>query len=92
MPLLKRTKKNNLRRLEQIYEFAEWCYRQKEKDLWNAAAVAFYEHLGDKKETSESISNWVKPDIYKEIRELLKIHIGEMQLHDIDRRYGTNFN
>src|SRR5438067_9325764 len=34
-------------RLRQIYGFAEWCLRQKAKDIWNAAGVSFYEHLFD---------------------------------------------
>ena len=33
--------------LQRIYGFAEWCFEQKAKDLWNAAGVAFYEHLFD---------------------------------------------
>jgi hypothetical protein len=33
--------------LRRIYGFAEWCFEQKAKDLWNAAGVAFYEHLFD---------------------------------------------
>ena len=31
--------------LEKIYGYAEWCSRQQAEDLWNAAGVAFYEHL-----------------------------------------------
>jgi len=34
-------------RLRPIYAFAEWCLRQKAKDIWNAAGVSFYEHLFD---------------------------------------------
>ncbi len=33
--------------LRRIYGFAEWCFEQKAKDMWNAAGVAFYEHLFD---------------------------------------------
>ncbi|MDJ0522495.1 MAG: hypothetical protein QNJ90_10545 [Planctomycetota bacterium] len=32
-------------RLDAIYGFAEWCFDQKAKDLWNAAGVSFYEDL-----------------------------------------------
>lgn len=38
---------NNNQVLIQIYEFGEWCLRQKEGHLSNAAAVSFYEHLFD---------------------------------------------
>ena len=34
--------------LHKIYGFAKWCSHQRNgKDLWNAAGVAFYEHLFD---------------------------------------------
>ncbi|HEX3315269.1 MAG TPA: hypothetical protein VHR72_10285 [Gemmataceae bacterium] len=33
--------------LLRIYGFAEWCFEQRAEDLWNAAGVAFYEHLFD---------------------------------------------
>ena len=42
-------KNKDISRLKKYYAFAEWCFRQKEKDLWNSAGVAFYEHLGIKK-------------------------------------------
>jgi hypothetical protein len=29
------------------FGFAEWCARSPNKDLWNPAGVAFYEHLFD---------------------------------------------
>jgi hypothetical protein len=37
----------NTDRLQPVYSFAEWCLRQKAKDIWNAAGVCFYEHLFD---------------------------------------------
>ena len=33
--------------LRKIYDFAEWCFEQRAKEMWNAAGVAFYEHLFD---------------------------------------------
>jgi len=33
--------------LLRIYGFAEWCFEQRAKDMWNAAGVAFYEHVFD---------------------------------------------
>ena len=32
-------------RLVSIYGYAEWCFDQKEKALWNPAGVSFYEDL-----------------------------------------------
>jgi hypothetical protein len=37
-------KSDNKERVRKIYDFAEWCFFQKSKDLWNAAGVSFYEH------------------------------------------------
>jgi hypothetical protein len=31
--------------LRRIYGFAEWCLGHQAKELWNPAAVSFYEHL-----------------------------------------------
>lgn len=77
-------------RLERIYGFAEWCFRQKQKDLWNAAGVAFYEHLGDYPETLSGMVQWVKKEIYKGIRELLKRRISERDLAELDQHYLRN--
>jgi hypothetical protein len=68
-------KENNNERLQNIYDFAEWCFRQKDKDLWNAAGVSFYEHLGDYSETRQEMRRWVKPGIYSQIRGLLELHL-----------------
>jgi hypothetical protein len=81
-------KENNVARLALMYDFAEWCFRQKEKELWNAAGVGFYEHLGDHIETWEAMAQWVKYDIYKEIRALLKLRISEQKLQELDRNYS----
>jgi hypothetical protein len=80
-------KEKNMARLALLYDFAEWCYSQEKKELWNAAGVGFYEHLGDQKETRESIGQWVKYDIYKEIRELIKLRVNEQILKELDRNY-----
>lgn len=55
-----------------IYGYAEWCFAQKAKDLWNAAGVAFYEHLGDQPETLDELHLWIKPEIFREIEGLLE--------------------
>src|SRR5215831_14309238 len=59
---------NNTLLLQKIYAYAEWCTLQKAKDLWNAAGVGFYEHLGDHPITLENIPQWVKPEIYEQVK------------------------
>ena len=81
-------KANNIDRLQKIYDFAEWCFRQKSKELWNAAAVAFYEHLGDYPETRQEMRRWVKSDIYNDIRGLLELRLSNKELQQIDKTYG----
>jgi hypothetical protein len=63
-------------RLKQYYEFAAWCMERKEKDLWNAAGVSFYEHLGDQEETLAEMPKWVRRSIYEQVRELLVFRLG----------------
>jgi hypothetical protein len=49
--------------LRRIFGFAEWCSRQTAKELWNAAGVAFYEHLFDYPQYSERVIPWLSPRI-----------------------------
>jgi hypothetical protein len=50
-------------RLRGVYGFAEWCSRQTAKDLWNAAGVAFYEHLFDRPEHTLKVAAWLSPSV-----------------------------
>jgi hypothetical protein len=45
--------------LRHIYNFAEWCFAQRNKELWNATAVAFYEHLFDRRDQWQSVLPWL---------------------------------
>ena len=78
----------NTERIKKIFAFAEWCFRQKQKDLWNAAGVSFYEHL-DTEEALKTMSQYVKPDIYKEIRPLLEVRITPEQLKRLDESFAS---
>ncbi|WP_446725126.1 DUF7674 family protein [Mucilaginibacter sp. SJ] len=79
---------NDTTQLKKNYDFAEWCFRQKSEELWSAAGVSFYEHLGDTTETLQAMHLWVKRDIYIEIRPLLKQRLDEATLKAIDGLYG----
>lgn len=57
--------------LKKIYNFAEWCFSQKFSDLWDAAAVAFYEHIADVEPMLQDIPRWMKPYILTEIEGIL---------------------
>jgi hypothetical protein len=85
--LVEAHKQNDTDRLQNIYDYAEWCFKRKEKDLWNAAGIAFYEHLADYEETRYEIPKWVKYEIYKEIRGLLELRIAKEFILELDKRY-----
>jgi len=77
----------NINRLKIIYNYAEWCSKQKDKKLWNAAGVSFYEHLCDYEETFSEFTNWIKKDIYLEIRDLLNQRLGDDKIKKLDDYY-----
>jgi hypothetical protein len=86
--VVKAHRENDAIKLGKIYSFAEWCLKQKEKDLWNAASVSFYEHLGDYEETLKEFRQWVKPDIYSNIRGLLELRLQDAEIQKLDKLYN----
>ncbi len=69
---------NNEHDLARIYKFTEWCYSQKntDPDIWDAAATTFYEHLLDSDLTLWAIPYWVKPDVFKAMRNEFETRMG----------------
>ena len=56
--------------LRQIYGYAAWSMRQPAKDVRNAAAVTFYEHLFDKPQSDnwiETVVDWVPDDVVRDV-------------------------
>ena len=74
-------------RLQKIYDFAEWCFHQKDQNLWNAVGVSFYEHLADHEETFLQFTNWIKKEIYLEIRGLLVQRANDEKIKKLDDYY-----
>jgi hypothetical protein len=83
-------KDNNVDRIEHIYNFAEWCFQQKDEKLWNAAGVSFYEHLGDNELVFSQFTKWLKKNIYLDIRGLLELRLSDEQMKQLDNFYGWN--
>ena len=75
--------------LLKIYGYAEWCFRQRDKELWNAASVSFYEHLGDRHLTRQEIPYWVKPDIFEAVAGLLELRRGREEVEKLRRTYES---
>ena len=77
---------NNVERLQRIYGFAEWCFEQKAKDLWNAAGVAFYEHLFDSHETLWcEFVRWLSPKVVEECWGLWEWRLSSEELAEVKR-------
>jgi hypothetical protein len=81
-------KRNDVEKIEKIFIYAEWCFRQKEQKLWNAAGVSFYEHLGDNDVTLSNFTTWLKKDIYVDIRVLLQLRVEKDKLDSLDKFYN----
>jgi hypothetical protein len=78
---------NNPELLRKYYDYAKWCFQQKEKDLWNAAGVVFYEHLGDFEETFTNMHLWIDKQVYNEIKGLLQLRLSPDKFLNLEKRY-----
>jgi hypothetical protein len=56
--------------LKRIYGFAEWCLHQSDKDLWNSAGVAFYEHIFDDRSLRDQIVPWLSSEVISQVKGL----------------------
>lgn len=75
--------------LRRIYGFAEWCSRQHAKDLWNAAGVAFYEHLFDgHRSLWPEIVQWLSPKVTSECMGLWACRLPAEELAEVQRLIG----
>lgn len=69
--------------LRRIYDFAEWCYRQR-GDLSNAVAVSFYEHLFDERWMRPLVAPWLARAISREVRPLWEARHSSDDLREVD--------
>src|SRR5688500_6248161 len=53
--------------LQRIYGYAEWCVHHPSKDLWNPAAVAFWEHVFDDWSLSSDVVVWLSPFVFTHV-------------------------
>jgi hypothetical protein len=65
---------NDTAELDKIYGYIEWCFSQRKRsfDLYNAAAVGFYEHLVDDEITMQAIPYRVNPEIFRQVQPLFE--------------------
>ena len=73
--------------LSKIYDFAVWCSRQTDEDVWNAAGVSFYEHIIDHPIALKEIPRRIPPDVFHEISSLLQWRMGNEAFLEFKSRY-----
>jgi hypothetical protein len=72
--------------LRRVYGFAEWCAEQKAKDLWNAAGVAFYEHLFDSHRSLwPEFVRWLSPRVVADCMGLWEWRLSAEDLAEVRR-------
>mgnify|MGYP001454628956 FL=1 len=76
--------------LKRIYGFAVWCSRQPERELWNAAGVAFFEKLAQHRNITDQLPDWVPKDVFENVSSLLEDAIGADALDSIRSRYNSS--
>ncbi len=69
--------------LRRAYGFATWCASQKAKDLWNAAGVAFFEHVFDRWNRRHSVVPWISPEMISNHWGLWERRLNSVQLAEL---------
>jgi hypothetical protein len=83
--------------LQRIYRYAEWCWQQRRRSkyVYDAAAVAFYEHLVDRPDTLQAIPQWLKPPIFEDMIGVFRPRLEKEEfkklLANYDDIHGTQF-
>jgi hypothetical protein len=80
------TQNGDIETLRRIYGFAEWCSRQKAKDLWNGAGVGFYEHLFDSHPSLwPEFVRWLSPQVVTNCMGLWEWRLSPDKLAEVRR-------
>ena len=76
---------NDSARLSTVYDFAEWCARQRAKPLWNAAGVSFYEHLFREPWMRDAAAAWLPADIRSDCLGLWELSLAPADFAQVKR-------
>ena len=82
---------SNEAQLQRIYGFAHWCLGTSSRDLQNAAAVAFFEHLVDEEPTRRAIPRWVQPGAFADLRSLFEARMSPETYIELCRAYESRW-
>jgi len=69
--------------LSRVYEYAEWCSRQRPQDLWNSVAVCFYEHLFDEPWMRPLAAPWLSPQIIRDHMTLWEGRLSDADMAEV---------
>ena len=69
--------------LKRAYGFAAWCASQKTEGLWNAAGVAFYEHVFDRWNQRNLVVPWLSPQMVADHWSLWEMRLNVSQLEEL---------
>ncbi len=75
--------------LKRAYGFASWCAAQKAKDLWNAAGVAFYEHVFDRWNQRHAVVPWLSPQVIADSWGLWEMRLNASQLAELRQLFAS---
>ena len=73
--------------LQRIYDFAHWCLGTSSRDLQNAAAVAFFEHLVDEEPTRRAMPRWIQPSAFADLKPLFEARMSPEAYGALCRAY-----
>lgn len=78
-------KSDDTEELARIHAFAEWCACHEERYIWNAAGVAFYEHLFDRGVAIDRVIPWLSAKVYADVKGLLEWRLGADRAVEIEQ-------
>ena len=82
---------SNTKVAERVLAYAKWCISdasgKRPNDTSTAAAVAFYEHLPQRRDRWKLLPNWLSPQEFKELLPVFSYHLSESELSDLQASY-----
>jgi hypothetical protein len=74
--------------LFRAYAFAQWCASQPEREIWNPAGVAFFEHVFDDAKPNDIVP-WISPKVLADIESLLEFRLGAERCREIKKAFAA---
>ncbi|WP_282608291.1 hypothetical protein [Pelagibius sp. Alg239-R121] len=88
----KALKSGDTDQLARIYAFTEWCFCHKERYIWNAAGVGFYENLFDRDADVDQVVSWLSRSTYDGVKGLFEWRLESAKAKEIDLAMNARSN